>query len=94
MKRISISFSNEEYIVLGQIARAHNGNLSSAVRSMLHRESVAKSLSESVDAQIKAAIEPLEKSVERLLILREADAVGFVDLRTKLKALIDHFTKK
>ena len=91
MRRISISFSNEEYIVLSQIARAHNGNLSSAVRSMLHRESVTKSLAEAVDAQIKLALEPILEAGEAVL-KNQADFASAT--RNNFGIVLEAITKK
>ena len=94
MHKISITFNPAEYKTLTLLARRHGGNLSAAARSLLHQEVVTKSLADSVDVQIKAALAPVLEVVNQVLEAQASEAVAFKELKTILKKLIDTWVAK
>ena len=82
MRRISIGFSDSEYMVLSEIARAHGGNLSNAARSLLHRETIIKSITDTVAAELKSAIAPILESSESVLKNQELVAGALAGVGT------------
>lgn len=64
MRRISISFTDQEYMVLGELARGHGGNLSKAVRSLLHSETVVNAIGREMRAAVADGIETVVTSIK------------------------------
>ena len=89
MRRISIGFSDSEYMVLSEIARAHGGNLSNAARSLLHRETIIKSITDTVAAELRSAIAPILESGELLLKNQE---IASAAIRNNFGIVLDAIT--
>lgn len=54
-----------------------DGNLSAAVRTLLHRKAVTKALTDAVDAQVKLAIAPVAEALDRMPEIQGKDAKTF-----------------
>lgn len=95
MRKISIAFDDAEYRALTILARQHGGNLSAAVRSLLHRETVTKAIADSVAgvvaAELKAALMPLMETTDAI-IKNQSDAS--VAIRNNFGVVLDAVNKK
>lgn len=95
MRKISIAFDNAEYSALTVLARQHGGNLSAAVRSLLHRETVTKAITDSVSSviatEVKAALMPLMETTDTI-IKNQSDAS--VAIRNNFGVMLDAVNKK
>lgn len=95
MRKISIAFDDAEYRALTILARQHGGNLSAAVRSLLHRETVTKAITDSVAgvvaAELKAALTPLIEAADAVL-KNQSDAS--VAIRNNFGVVLETINKK
>jgi len=96
MRKISIAFNAAEYNALTILARQHGGSLSAAVRSLLHKETVTKALTDSVigsvSAEFKAAITPLieanDQAIKSMAAATEINRMNLLALAANINEML------
>ena len=91
MNRVTVRLDSAEHRALVEISRAYDGNLAAALRSLIHRETITKSVVSLVAAELKSALAPIAEAGEAVIKNQEIAAHA---LKNNFQFVLDTINKK